>query len=354
METRVPVVKMDTVAQQLQNLCDQMKTSNENQEKMLKSISAVEEKLDNLTKDSKRHDEILNDLKEENRVLRSEIQRLNESREKQVQRERNNDIIIKGIPPAKDDDLLWIFAEIMRALELDIPDIAVDSIFRTKSGGKIVVRLLRHIDKVDIIKRAKQARLKGKDIGLISRPNENIFINESLSPNVAKVFFEARQLQKVFGIKFVWQKEGNVYMKRNENDAVLRVGSVEEVAELRRYLETNQGPPPTTGTQTKTQEENQNQTGRGSSTDVLHQYAQNESSGPLNQVQQVQQVQRMETNDIESVNSPVTSSPPSPPKNVKSTIKSWAALRQEETRSPRARRLSERPGRNRINRANPY
>lgn len=329
--------KMADIAEQLQNLNLQMSSFNTKQDSMMKSMGSLETKLDQLTRDSTKHDEILNALHNENQILKREVELLRRSQEQQAQHFRANDIIISGIPDPKKEDLLWYFADVTQALELEIPDVAVDSIFLTKSREQIIVKLLRSIDKQIILKRAKQYRLKGKDIGLDNHPNINIYINESLPPTTAKIFSEARKLRKDFGIKFVWHKDGKIFLKRTEEDDALCLGSLEEIKELRVHLEKHPKATTTASDATQTPMETSDAT---------------VDPRPREETKAPRPAPSLPT--VTPNNEPATTDSLLPPTLKESnTIRSWASM-TAQSKPPRTRKFSERNKRNKDSRSVPY
>ena len=89
----------------------------------------------------------------------------------------------------------------MSSLELDIKSFHVDSIQRINSDQVILVKMIRQIDQQTVIKTTKQKRLNTNDIKMTQ--SNNIYISETLTPKVSKVFVEARQFKKNFDIKFI-------------------------------------------------------------------------------------------------------------------------------------------------------
>lgn len=144
------------------------------------------------TEASENQKQLMQKIQEENANIRRELERVMSIQENQIQHSRNNDIKITGILPVWNKNILAYFGEIVKALNLNILEIGVDCIFRSKKIDMIIVRLLRRLDKNENMKCAKQKRLTGRNIGLDSK--DNIYINEPLSSYVANVFYEARKI----------------------------------------------------------------------------------------------------------------------------------------------------------------
>lgn len=227
---------MADISSQLEILNAQMTALNVNQNKMMESVEVIEKNVTKLTEDAAKQQKTLQQMKRENEDLRREVEHLKSLQETRLQNDRINDIKISGIPFSRSENLLVLFTTIMNALKLNIPEVAVNAIFRTKTKDSVIVRLLRRFDKESILKAAKQQHLTGNCIGLNSLRDSPIFINESLSPFIAKIFYEARNIQKEFNIKFVWHKDGKVFLRREESQPALQIRSLAEIVDLRKEL----------------------------------------------------------------------------------------------------------------------
>lgn len=207
----------------------------DNQNKILTSMNEINAKLTSFTECSAIHQKELIAIRSENKNLKDEIEKLKKANTKLQQTYKSNAIEIKGIKMQKNENLEYILHLILSALKIDnFQTSAIDSIFRIKSNQTIFVKFIRNVDKMEIIKKSKQKHLKGTDLGL--EYSSNIFINESLAPITAMLFYEARKLKAKYGIKYIWHKNGDIFLKKNENDSTLRIESIEEIEELRKHL----------------------------------------------------------------------------------------------------------------------
>ena len=216
------------------NLNEKLENMSQNQEKILSSMEEIKGKMENLEINSSDQQNELLALRNANFELKREIAILKANQEKQLQQNKANALEIKGIKKQKNENLHYIFFQLMSALELDISSLHVNSIYRFKSNEIIYVNMIRHIDQQEIIKQAKPKRLTTSVLNMI--PKNNIYINEAMTPNTAKLFHEARKFREEFGIKFIWIRSGNIFMKRHEKDSTLSISSLEDLDELRNHL----------------------------------------------------------------------------------------------------------------------
>ena len=74
------------------------------------------------------------------------------------------------------------------------------------------------------MKAARQKKgLTTTDIGLKSTPAVKIFINEHLTENGRKLFYQAKQYKAKNNIKHLWKKNNRIYMRREDQGKVLQI-----------------------------------------------------------------------------------------------------------------------------------
>ena len=86
-------------------------------------------------------------------------------------------------------------------------------------------------------KTKRDAFYKGRKRTPISDdPNMNIYINEDLTLHRGKLFHDARKLAKQHRLHSTWTQQGNIMVKKNEEDRPI---AVYDNRELRRVFETS-------------------------------------------------------------------------------------------------------------------
>ena len=95
-----------------------------------------------------------------------------------------------------------------------------------KDGKSIVVSKLRLQKYKHVILGVKKQKCKVK-----LRGNE-IFINEHLSPDNRRLFSNTSQRKCELAYKFLWTKNGNIHLRKNESSSVHTVTCYEDLVAL--------------------------------------------------------------------------------------------------------------------------
>ncbi|XP_046666370.1 uncharacterized protein LOC124358119 [Homalodisca vitripennis] len=177
-------------------------------------------------------------LTTENSQLKKKVKELETRLEDIEQYSRSNCIEIQGIPLEPAENVLNIVKDVGRALDFDISDTMVDACHRLgvqKTGDKppgIIVKFVRRMDKESFIQRRRvKTTLSTRHIG--RKDDCPIYVNESLSPARRRLHALARKFQREKNYKFLWVRNGKIFM-RKEDKAPVKVISSEE--DLQRYL----------------------------------------------------------------------------------------------------------------------
>lgn len=218
-----------------------------------KSINFLSEKYDIICKENKKFSKELveikknhEELKKENKTLRNQIENLQKeivhNEEKGNINSQNllrNNIEIKGIPQKEDIDDQEIikknFNKIgIRSEKEDILEIRREE-NRNKNENVIKIKLKNEHIKKHILEKSKQYyKNKGKlttlDINL--KNNQNIiYINEELTPKLKYLFGKTKELRKK-GFKYIWIKNGKIFVRKNEEEEVLNINNEEKLRQL--------------------------------------------------------------------------------------------------------------------------
>ncbi|XP_046383913.1 uncharacterized protein LOC124154308 [Ischnura elegans] len=202
-----------------------------------KSIELIN---DNLSKLSNKLDELLS----ENKVLTSKLSDC-EVRLNQIEQEQLRNVVeIRGIPTSDVEvvDSLVIATGLSLGLKVDISDI--DYAFRVgsrsvdHSSRAILVRFTRSRvaeEFVQLRKRKRNLYLKDLDVPHLKPYSLNplIYVNESLTPLNRKLHSIARSLRKEGKIKFVWIRNGKVYVRKSEGADRVQVNTEEDLQRVK-------------------------------------------------------------------------------------------------------------------------
>lgn len=182
---------------------------------------------------------IVEDLKAENMVLRRQMSGLESRLDEAEQYSRRNTLEIQGIPMEKGECVMSLVKSVGKALDYPIEEGMVDACHRLRANaasGKspgIVVKFVRRVDAEGLLqKRRVKRNLNTHNLGLVSRPAEVVYINESLAPGRRKLLNAARQAKRDKGYTYLWIRGGKILMRRNTGDNVKVVATLDDVENL--------------------------------------------------------------------------------------------------------------------------
>lgn len=70
----------------------------------------------------------------------------------------------------------------------------------------------------------RQGSLWTDKIGITSGSDKSkVFIFEHLTSNLRKVYLNAKKFQKANGYKYLWSKEGKIFLRRSDDSKIIRV-----------------------------------------------------------------------------------------------------------------------------------
>lgn len=203
----------DLLEEMLKKL-DEMKVIHDDMKERQKKM---ELQLLNMDKQLKSKDETIAMLERNELNMKQEINELK-------QRSRFNNIIIKGIPGKKDEDILKVVTDLGNKIGImnaanDIQRCHRVPTFDKTKTKPIVVRLLNSRTRDEWIQAYKNKKLW----------NEKIYVNEHLTPENFQLFLEAKKQGKSNNIKFVWTKDCKIFMRKSENSKVKVIKKLEDI-----------------------------------------------------------------------------------------------------------------------------
>lgn len=179
---------------------------------------------------------VMEELLSENKQLKEKVKKLEERLEDVEQYSRSNSLEIHGIPMEKNESVLNIVKEVGRALDLDISDTMVDACHRlgNKQNGNppgIIVKFVRRTDKEEFIRKRRVKRTLSTRH--INRPDDRpIYVNESLTPTRRRLLAMARAARNEKNYKFLWVRNGKIFLRKEENAEVKVVSNQEDISKL--------------------------------------------------------------------------------------------------------------------------
>lgn len=86
-------------------------------------------------------------------------------------------------------------------------------------------------DKILTKVRKDKPSLNSKDF-TSQEPFNPIYINEHLTPYYKRVLYEAKQIKKDKGYKYLWIRDGKILAKKADSDKVMRINSLQDVGNM--------------------------------------------------------------------------------------------------------------------------
>ncbi|CAB0008861.1 unnamed protein product [Nesidiocoris tenuis] len=145
----------------------------------------------------------------------------------------SNELEIQGIPGNNSDKDIDIFVKICEHIKVKFDERDITSIRRIKptrqkmGHSTIIVAFRDSVVRQKILESKKTTpSLMLKDIGIDS-PGK-LFLNERLTPANRQLYWLARQT-KTLGFKFCWIKNGNIFIRKNENTPLIKITDEKDI-----------------------------------------------------------------------------------------------------------------------------
>lgn len=178
-----------------------------------------------IKKENDIRDKEIKSLKDENRFLHNELKKIKEDVAGLNQQTKEKSIEIHGIEEEREEKLESVVNDLAQKLKLPTN---YDTIYRTKNQNKnkiapIVVKFTT--------KESTTQWLKQRKTGVTIK-NNNIYINENLTPENRQLFYNARKNSKETGYRFCWVKNGKIFIRKDENSVTIHI---KDMSELQKY-----------------------------------------------------------------------------------------------------------------------
>ncbi|XP_046685216.1 uncharacterized protein LOC124370954 [Homalodisca vitripennis] len=169
-------------------------------------------------------------LKSENVALKKHVVVLETRIEDLENYSRRNCVEIQGIPEEKEEQVSELVKKVGKALDVNITDSMIDACHRIgkktserNQARGIVVKFVRRTDKEELMKkrREKKRDFSTRHLGLTM--DIPVYLNESLSPARRRLLAQARQLRKERGYKYIWLRNGNILLRKEEKAPVVEI-----------------------------------------------------------------------------------------------------------------------------------
>ena len=148
---------------------------------------------------------------------------------------RRDMIEISGIPRETDEQVEDMVVNMFHKIglqSLNNSDIDASHRISKKDNASIIVKFRsRKIREMAFNLRANLKNKHTHDLGIaLHRAPARLFINESLSRSNKSLFSEAHVFRKLHGIKYLWTKNGKVFMRRTDSSNIILIKSSHDLS----------------------------------------------------------------------------------------------------------------------------
>lgn len=213
---------INNLTSSVQEIKNTVKATESKVDKLTNSVNAIVKEQELLRTD-------IDDLYEENNRLKVQVDQLE-------QYSRKANIVIKGIPPHKDENLYELVKNIGSKIEVNLKDYDIIAAHRLPSStnmSPIIVRLLNYDKKSSVVQKSKKAKLNTAMLGLEVDPPNPIYIDEHLTPQNAFLLKKAQELRRDGTVRFVWTKDGKILLRVDENSPVTRIYTEQDILSVK-------------------------------------------------------------------------------------------------------------------------
>ncbi|KAK8780160.1 hypothetical protein V5799_018501 [Amblyomma americanum] len=116
---------------------------------------------------------------------------------------------------------------------LNESDIDIARSVPTKEGNEanMIIRFCSRAKRDAYLGAAKKKTIATTDLGFTG-PEENIYVNEHLTPETKRLLGAAVEKNKEVQWKYVWTKNGNVLARKTDVSTVLRIRSRDDISKI--------------------------------------------------------------------------------------------------------------------------
>lgn len=179
----------------------------------------------------------------ENAQMKTSIESLNAKMNDLDQKARLKNLEILGVPEKNNENLFEVVGQICENLNVNLDQNDIDFVNRVPSNPryssnkkfKNIIGRCRTLKVRDNIMNAlKLKRTQNGDQSDLSIEglSNNIYVNEHLTLANKIIHKETRDIAGRKGYKFVWIKNGNIFVRKNETSPILHIKNSESVKKL--------------------------------------------------------------------------------------------------------------------------
>lgn len=151
---------------------------------------------------------------------------------------KKKNVIISGVPYHNNENIGAIFQNIQTAVHSNIKEADIMAIHRLKNNksegtesfpSNIIVAFKNTDVKSEFMaKKKSKSRLSTRDLGM-DGPSRAIYVNDQLTEADGKLFYQARKLKKDNIFKYVWTRNGLIFMRKTDSSKILQIRNEQDL-----------------------------------------------------------------------------------------------------------------------------
>lgn len=223
---------MSEIKTSIQQLCNNIATTNNAlREEMSMSFLNLTQAMTNLTTQ-------VNDLKEQNKSKDRRIEIMENKINVLEQQLIKKNIEIKNVPN-KELSAMEVIKTIAESVNVEIHDNDISNAYTLNKSEKRIIEFCSLNKKKELMMNIRGHRVKGEifNTNISSNVNENttnnnVFINDQLTPNNHKLLWLTKNKSREANWKFVWTRNGNIYAKKDESNKPLIISNLDDIEKI--------------------------------------------------------------------------------------------------------------------------
>ena len=200
------------------------------EERNIERFSSLEAQISLLLNKQAQQDEKIQELNERIKELeKGSGNKLLEKRINDLEQEKlRKNVEIINID--NNTDPLEAVIKLGQELDISIEKNDIKKAYRTKNNRKIIVKFKEMSKKIEyIVKNKKKKNMPSTS----SRGRSKVYINDELTPTNRKILWCAKQKAKECSWRYVWVKEGKIFMRKDEKNRPTLIQFEEELNQIK-------------------------------------------------------------------------------------------------------------------------
>lgn len=170
----------------------------------------------------------------ENIEIKKEVKELQSSIIELKQYSRRCNIEVSNLPECENENMATILTKIDELSNTAIMENLVVAhripTFNKANPKSIIIQVKSKPARDEILKKLKNRKLMASNINNRFPDNMPIYANEHLTPELKRLFSQARKFKIENNFKFCWTRDGKIFLRKDESSSILRIHTIEDLS----------------------------------------------------------------------------------------------------------------------------